>query len=218
MNQPFPTLFTNIENFDYIQEKTLELQRLMAYYQCAIMEIETKFKVLDTQFSLQHDRNPINTIKTRLKSFPSIIEKLERYNFPFTVASIEENLNDIAGIRVVCSFLDDVYLLCDALLTQDDITLIQKKDYIQNPKVNGYRSLHLIVSVPIFLENEKRSMKVEIQLRTIAMDCWASLEHQLKYKKEATFTSEMQDSLQECAKLSLELDKRMDELRKQADI
>ena len=117
-----------------------------------------------------------------------------------------------------CSFLDDVYLLSDALLKQDDITLIQKKDYIANPKENGYRSLHLIVSVPIFLENEKRMMKVEIQLRTIAMDCWASLEHQLKYKKEAIFTKEMQDSLQACAKLSLELDNRMDELRKQADI
>ena len=218
MKQTFPSLFTKVENFDYIQEKTLELQRLMAYYQCAIMEIETKFKVLDTQFSLQHDRNPINTIKSRLKSFPSIIEKLERYNHPFTVTSIEENLSDIAGIRVVCSFLDDVYLLSDALLKQDDITLIQKKDYIASPKENGYRSLHLIVSVPIFLENEKRMMKVEIQLRTIAMDCWASLEHQLKYKKEAIFTKEMQDSLQECAKLSLELDNRMDELRKQAEI
>ena len=218
MKQTFPSLFTKVENFDYIQEKTLELQRLMAYYQCAIMEIETKFKVLDTQFSLQHDRNPINTIKSRLKSFPSIIEKLERYNYPFTVTSIEENLNDIAGIRVVCSFLDDVYLLSDALLKQDDITLIQKKDYIASPKENGYRSLHLIVSVPIFLENEKRMMKVEIQLRTIAMDCWASLEHQLKYKKEAIFTKEMQDSLQACAKLSLELDNRMDELRKKADI
>ena len=218
MKQTFPSLFTKVENFDYIQEKTLELQRLMAYYQCAIMEIETKFKVLDTQFSLQHDRNPINTIKSRLKSFPSIIEKLERYNYPFTVTSIEENLNDIAGIRVVCSFLDDVYLLSDALLKQDDITLIQKKDYIASPKENGYRSLHLIVSVPIFLENEKRMMKVEIQLRTIDMDCWASLEHQLKYKKEAIFTKEMQDSLQACAKLSLELDNRMDELRKKADI
>lgn len=218
MKQTFPSLFTKVENFDYIQEKTLELQRLMAYYQCAIMEIETKFKVLDTQFSLQHDRNPINTIKSRLKSFPSIIEKLERYNYPFTVTSIEENLSDIAGIRVVCSFLDDVYLLSDALLKQDDITLIQKKDYIASPKENGYRSLHLIVSVPIFLENEKRMMKVEIQLRTIAMDCWASLEHQLKYKKEAIFTKEMQDSLQACAKLSLELDNRMDELRKKAEI
>lgn len=214
----FPTLFTKVENFDYIQEKTLELQRLMAYYQCAIMEIETKFKVLDTEFSLQHDRNPISTIKTRLKSMPSIIEKLERYDFPFTVQSIEENLHDIAGIRVVCSFLEDVYTLADALLKQDDITLIQRKDYIQNPKENGYRSLHLIVSVPIFLENEKRPMKVEIQLRTIAMDCWASLEHQLKYKKEVTFTSEMQENLYECAKLSMELDKRMDTLRKQSDI
>ena len=127
-------------------------------------------------------------------------------------------MNDVAGIRVVCSFTEDVYTLADALLKQDDIILLQKKDYIANPKENGYRSLHLIVSVPIFLENEKRLMKVEIQLRTIAMDCWASLEHQLRYKKEIDFTKEMEQELSECARMSTELDARMDRLRKEADI
>ena len=148
---------------------------------------------------------------------PSIKEKLERKNLPMTLKSIEKNLNDVAGIRVICGFTEDVYTLAEALLSQDDITLIQKKDYIQNPKKNGYRSLHLIVGVPIFLENEKRIMKVEIQLRTIAMDCWASLEHQLRYKKNNEFTKEMERELYECAKLSAELDARMDSLRKEAD-
>ena len=201
-----------------VEETTREFQRLMAYYRCAMMEIETKFKVLNEEFSLQYDRNPINSIKTRLKKLPSIIEKMERKNFPMSVSAVEEHLNDVAGIRVVCSFTEDVYTLADALLKQDDIILLQKKDYIANPKENGYRSLHLIVSVPIFLENEKRLMKVEVQLRTIAMDCWASLEHQLRYKKEIDFTKEMEQELSECARMSTELDARMDRLRKEADI
>ena len=125
----------------------------------------------------------------------------------------EQNLNDVAGIRVICPFEEDVYTLAEALLRQDDITLIQRKDYIQNPKDNGYRSLHLIVAVPIFLGNEKRIMKVEIQLRTIAMDCWASLEHQLRYKKNNRSTEEVEKELLECAQLSFELDERMDKLR-----
>ena len=186
---------------------------LMAYYRCAIMEIETKFNVLNEEFSLQYDRNPINGMKSRLKSVPSIADKLARKSLPLSVDSIEENLNDIAGVRVVCSFPDDVYMLAEALLKQDDITLIEKKDYIAHPKDNGYRSLHLIVGVPIFLAREKRIMKVEIQLRTIAMDSWASLEHQLRYKKNLTFTDHMADELLHCAKLSSELDARMDALR-----
>ncbi|MBE5972135.1 MAG: GTP pyrophosphokinase family protein [Lachnoclostridium sp.] len=193
--------------------KFQEYNKLMAYYRCAIMEIETKFNVLNEEFSLQYDRNPINGLKSRLKKFTSIAEKLERKGLPLSVESIEENLNDIAGIRVICAFPDDVYMLANAFLAQDDITLIQKKDYIANPKPNGYRSLHLIVSVPIFLAHEKRVMKAEIQLRTIAMDSWASLEHQLRYKKEFTFTEHMANELQICARLSAELDERMDALR-----
>lgn len=202
---------------EWVQETTRKYVRLMAYYRCAMMEIETKLNVLNEEFSLQHDRNPISSIKTRLKSMPSIQEKLERRGLPMNLSSIEENLNDIAGVRVICSFPEDVQTLADALLKQDDIRLIERKDYISNPKPSGYRSLHLIVSVPIFLENEKRIMKVEIQLRTIAMDCWASLEHQLRYKKDFEFTSEMATELSECAKLSAELDARMDALRQLVD-
>lgn len=210
--------FTDKAAMEWVEKRGAEFERLMAYYRCAMMEIETKFRVLDQEYSLQHDRNPINSIKTRLKKMTSIKEKLERKEIPFSVQAIEENLNDIAGIRIICSFEDDVYTLAEALLKQDDVTLITRRDYIKEPKKNGYRSLHLIVSVPIFLENEKRSMKVEIQLRTIAMDCWASLEHQLKYKKDKEFTEEMENRLYECALLSNRLDSMMDLLRKDADI
>ena len=187
---------------------------LMAYFRCAIMEIETKFNVLNEEFSLQHDRNPIADIKSRLKSVESIEEKLTRKNLPVTCEAIEKNLNDVAGIRVICTFIDDVYMLADALLSQDDITLIQKKDYIENPKPNGYRSLHLIVEVPIFLAEEKRFMRVEIQLRTIAMDFWASLEHQLNYKKNITNAEMIQQELKHCAEVNAELDRRMSEIKR----
>ncbi len=187
--------------------------KLMAYYRCAMMEIETKLNVLNEEFSLRYDRNPISSIKSRLKSVQSMRNKLSKSGLPLTVAAVEENLHDVAGVRVICSFTEDVYTIANALLKQDDIVLVQKKDYIQNPKPNGYRSLHLIVTVPIFLAHEKRLMKVEIQLRTIAMDSWASLEHQLRYKKQYEFTEDMAHELLRCAELSSELDSRMDALR-----
>lgn len=203
---------------DKLKEHSKEYIKLMSYYRCAMMEIETKFNVLNEEFSLELDRNPISSIKTRLKRPESILDKLNRKNLPKTVEVIEENLYDIAGIRVVCSFCDDVYMLADALLKQDDITLIEKKDYIKNPKPNGYRSLHLIVSIPIFLANEKRAMNVEIQLRTIAMDFWATLEHQLKYKKDNHLTEEMEAELKKCAEENSLLDIRMENLRKKIDM
>ncbi len=207
------------ENLENILEQNIQpYNELMAYYKCAMMEVETKFRVLNEEFSLQYDRNPISAIKTRLKSTKSIADKLYRYGVPITPESIEENLNDVAGVRVVCSFEKDVYLLAEALLSQDDITLISKKDYIANPKDNGYRSLHLIVAVPIYLVNEKRIMRVEIQLRTISMDSWATLEHQLRYKKNFEFTDEMAEELYTCSKLSAELDAKMDKLRKMLNV
>lgn len=208
----------NEKVLEWAQQKGMEIQRIMTYYRCAIMEIETKFRVLDAEYSMQYDRNPINSIKTRLKKIESIVEKLDRKNLEISLASIEENIFDVAGIRVICSFEEDVYTLAEALLRQDDVTLIQKKDYIKNPKPNGYRSQHLIVAVPIFLGNEKRIMHTEIQLRTIAMDCWASLEHQLRYKKNREKVDEIEKELYECAKLSQELDERMDRLRVELDI
>lgn len=198
-----------------MREASFPYRKLMAYYTCAMMEVETKLNVLNEEFSLQYDRNPISSIKTRLKSFDSIIEKLQRKGLSmddFDV--IEQSLNDIAGVRVICSFPEDVYMLAEALLKQDDIRLLERKDYIASPKANGYRSLHLIVEVPIFLAQEKRLMKVEVQLRTIAMDFWASLEHQLKYKKELENTEELTRELLECAEVSAALDAKMEEIRK----
>lgn len=188
---------------------------LMSYYKCAMLEIETKFKVLNEQFSLGREQNPIESIKVRLKSMQSIREKLSRRGLPFTVESIEKNLNDVAGVRVICGFHDDIYLLAECLLRQDDIKLIEMKDYIKNPKENGYRSLHIIVEIPIFLYNEKRFMRVEIQLRTIAMETWANLEHRLRYKKALNEKQleKTADLLNECAQLSETLDHKMQLVR-----
>ena len=198
---------------EWAMQKTYDFARLMSYYKCAMMEIETKFNVLNEEFSLRFDRQPISGIKTRLKDPLSIRNKLLSRGHEVSVQSIEEHLFDVAGIRVICSFTEDVYMLADALLKQDDITLIQRKDYIKSPKPNGYRSLHLIVAVPIFLEHEKRIMKAEIQLRTIAMDSWASLEHQLRYKKDNAFDESMAAEIRYCAELSAELDARMNRLK-----
>lgn len=198
---------------EIVNENTIPYKELMAFYRCAIMEIETKFKVLNEQFSLEYDRNPIEGIKTRLKSEESIIKKLKRKDLAISVKAIEENLFDVAGVRVICSFPEDIYVLADCLLKQDDILLIERKDYIQKPKESGYRSLHLIVEVPIFLKDEKRPMKVEVQLRTIAMDFWASLEHKLRYKKDIdpTEAEQIARELVECANISRDLDDRMQE-------
>ena len=209
----FDIIVASFENETDLQQMYNQYSTLMAYFRCAIMEIQTKFNVLNEEFSLQHDRNPINSIQSRLKSIESISRKLKNKGIPLTISNIEENLSDVAGVRVVCAFTSDVYLLAKALLAQDDIKLISIKDYIKNPKPNGYRSLHLIVTVPIFLVHEKRIMTVEIQLRTIAMDSWAALEHQLKYKKDNEFTEDMIKELYHCAKISSELDEKMDNLR-----
>ena len=200
---------TNADAFTWLKEKSKPYIALMSYYRCAMMEIETKFKVLSEEHSLQHDRTPISAIKTRLKRLDSIHEKLGRQGFPKTLESMEENLNDIAGVRVICSFPADVYMLEETFLRQDDITLLRRKDYIANPKANGYRSLHLIVSIPIYLANGKREMKVEVQLRTIAMDMWASLEHELRYKSDRNFSDSDAARLRLCSEAIGEIDREM---------
>lgn len=197
------------EFIDFIQKNKKPMDKLLSYYACAIMEVETKFRVLDHQYSLEYDRNPIEDIKSRVKSWESLIKKVRRKEIPLTLSSIEENIHDIAGVRVVCSFPDDIYMLADCLLNQDDITLIEKKDYIKNPKPGGYRSLHLIISVPIFLQNEKRMVTVEVQLRTIAMDFWASLEHKIYYKFEGNAPDYLEQELKACADMADMLDNKM---------
>ncbi|MBQ7123345.1 MAG: GTP pyrophosphokinase family protein [Oscillospiraceae bacterium] len=214
IEKEFEQIFESEEAHYLIAKRAHEYAKLMAYYRCAIMEVETKFKVLNEEFSLRFDRNPIENIKSRLKRPISIRNKLKKYGYPLSMSNIEEHLHDVAGIRVICSFPSDVYTIAEALLSQDDIILIERKDYIKNPKPSGYRSLHLIIEIPIFLAKEKRMMKVEIQFRTIAMDCWASLEHQIHYKKDYLYTDEMAKELALCADISADLDRRMEALRK----
>lgn len=209
-------IYSNNEIKERLQTYTAPYRELMSYYRCAMMEVSTKFNVLDEELSLQYDSNPIEAIKTRLKSPESIMDKLSRRGLPFSAESIEQNLNDIAGVRVICAYISDIYMLRDALLRQDDIVLLQEKDYIKNPKPNGYRSLHLIVETPIFLHDQKKQMRVEVQFRTMAMDWWASVEHKLRYKKPAA-PEEVNSELKECAEISADLDKRLEKLRQRTE-
>ena len=203
-----------VMNAFYDRAKTMmwsmvQYKELQMLYSCALKEIQTKFEILDTEFKLEYNRDPISSISTRLKRTESVMDKLERKGLPFTLASIEENIHDMAGIRVICSYIDDIYLIADALLRQDDITLIARKDYIEHPKDNGYRSLHLIVEVPVFLTNHKKSMKVEVQIRTIAMDFWASLEHRIRYKVDFEVPEDLNRELFDAAQRIAEVDEDM---------
>lgn len=209
----------NKEITKLLTSKMLPYKKLMTYYRCAMMEVETKFKVLNEELSLGKDRNPIETIKTRLKSPESIAEKIIRKNISPTIENIEKEISDIAGVRVICSYPSDIYKLAEAFLAQDDINLIEKKDYFENPKDNGYRSLHLIVETPIFLQSSKKLMKVEIQFRTLSMDWWASLEHKISYKKDVPddVRQKIEESLLFCSKIAADLDLKMESIAKMID-
>lgn len=206
---------TESEFLEAIGKNMLPLEQFIMYYKCAIMEVETKFKVLNEQFSLKGESNPIEFIQSRIKSYGSLYKKIQAKRLSHSLEAIEEHISDIAGVRVVCSFIQDIYHLADCFLAQDDVRLIAKKDYIREPKPNGYRSLHLIIEVPIFLEHEKRPIKVEVQLRTIAMDFWASLEHKLRYKKDlsAAQLRFLSGEMKVCADQSAEWDRRMQNIR-----
>lgn len=164
-------------------DSTARFTDLMMMYRCAIREVRTKLEVLNDEFSVEYKRNPISFIKTRIKKPESILKKLNKLGYDFTTENIQEHLNDVAGVRVVCAFIDDIYTIAELLASQDDITVIQVKDYIKNPKPNGYRSYHMIVEIPVFFSKGKTPMRAEIQIRTNGMDFWATLEHQLRYKK-----------------------------------
>ncbi len=201
------------EGHNEMLEQSRPFIKLMNQYQSAIMEVETKLKVLDSEFSMEYDRNPFESIKSRLKGPISIYKKLRKKGLDITVENMERYLFDIAGVRVICSFEEDIYKLMELLLKQDDIRLIRKKDYIGRPKPNGYRSLHLILEVPIFQAAGPKKMKVEVQFRTIAMDFWASLDHKLRYKKNISNSEEIAEELRECADQIAMLDRRMQEIR-----
>ena len=196
----------------FIDQET-EFRQMMMMYSCAIKEIKTKLQVLNDELSIKRQRNPIEFIKTRVKQPDSIASKLRRKGYPVTVQSVFENLSDVAGGRVICAFFDDIYKVADMLTAQDDIELIKRKDYIKNPKMNGYRSLHLIIEVPVFFSDHKEQIRVEVQIRTIAMDFWASLEHQLKYKKDIDDAESIMYELRACADVINRTDYHMQSLR-----
>ncbi len=220
------------EEFDEVQQKSMRLAfaenqspeqlldftkrfaELMTLYECAIKEVTTKLEVLTLEFRSTRKRSPINNIQSRIKTPESIMGKMKKKGLPYDLDVMKQELNDIAGVRVVCPFIDDIYAVADMLLQQDDIVLLQKKDYIENPKQNGYRSLHLVVEIPIFLSTGKLPMKVEVQIRTIAMNFWASLEHQIHYKKQSDNSLELGEEMRQCAEIIHNTDVRMQQVQR----
>ena len=190
-------------------DTVVDYKEMRMRYSCAIKEVRTKFDVLNSEFNVRYQRNPITSINSRLKSSTSIMRKLDGKNVDFTLDNVEKYLFDVAGIRVVCSYVDDIYMLAQALAKQDDITVPKEKDYIKHPKPNGYRSYHMIVSVPVFFSDRTNNMAVEVQIRTIAMDFWASLEHKIHYKFEGNAPEHIKEQLVECAQMVSALDARM---------
>ena len=203
------------ENLDYFAGQLREFQELMMMYNCAIREVRTKLDVLNDEMAVCSPHNPIEMIKSRVKKPRSIVEKLQRRGYPISVDSVLDNLHDVAGVRVICSFIDDIYKIAAILGAQDDVTVLEIKDYIKNPKPNGYRSYHMIVEIPVFFSDRKQPMKVEVQIRTIAMDFWASLEHQMKYKKDVPGSEHLVNRLSQIADRINQTDMEMQEIREE---
>ena len=199
-------------------ESAMQLQQVMLLYEAGIREIKTKLDILSDESRISGKPNPIDSIKSRIKTPRSIIGKLKRRGYPISLQSMMENLNDIGGIRVICPFIEDIYTVADMLMRQDDLTLLEKKDYIRSPKPNGYRSLHLILEVPIFLSEATKPVRIELQLRTIAMDFWASLEHQLRYKSDIEVPPQISDDLKACADVIAATDEEMQRIAKELHV
>ncbi len=198
---------------DNVKEIVKVLSDLRMRYHAAIKEVSTKLEVLDNEYSVRYDYNPIHHMQCRIKSIESIMEKIERKGWPKEIESVYK-ITDFAGVRVICNYIDDIYTVEESLMRQDDIKLLKRKDYIKNPKESGYRSLHLVVEVPIFLSDRTYHMPVEIQIRTIAMDTWASLEHELKYKSRKELPGYVVQELKNCAKSMAEIDASMERIHK----
>lgn len=190
-----------------------ETKEMMLMYDCGIKEVKTKLEILNNEFQVQKERNPIEYLKSRVKSLESIVMKLHKKGYSLSVENAMRELNDIAGIRVICSFIDDIYDVAAMLKKQDDITVILEKDYIKNPKPNGYRSYHMVLEVPVFFSQKKQNVRVEVQIRTIAMDFWASLEHKLYYKETDVTSEEISARLKKCADVIAETDIEMQSIR-----
>ena len=200
-----------------VEEKIEEMNETLLIYRSAIKEVKTKLDILDDELKIRRKRNPIEYMKSRVKTPGSIMDKLRRRGLEMSVDSAKKNLNDIAGIRVICSFVGDIYDIAEMLKRQDDIILIEEKDYIKNPKPNGYRSLHLVVEVPIFFSDHAEPVRVEVQIRTIAMDFWASLEHKLYYKTSGESPVHITNDLKECADVIASTDMRMQDIQREVE-
>ena len=208
-----------MEKLKMVMMNSQEFQEMMMMYQCAIREVRTKAEVLNDEMSVRYHRNPISNISSRVKKPESIAQKLYKKGLPFTVEAIMANLSDVAGVRIICEFIDDIYSIAAMLAMQDDLKLIKIKDYIKYPKPNGYRSYHMIVEIPVFFSKGKTLMRVEIQIRTMAMDFWASLDHELKYKKDIGEEDEemIAAELLACADRIAETDTIMQQIRMKLD-
>jgi len=207
-----------IQNIPNLKELQQEITRFLLQYRFALKEIETKVEILQEEFELIHEYNPIEHVTSRIKSPQSIINKMIKKGCTSSLTDIKENIRDIAGVRIICSFTEDIYKIGDMLKNQKDVEVVQIKDYIKNPKANGYRSLHLIVKIPIFMSDRMEHVYVEIQIRTIAMDFWASLEHKIYYKYNKEIPKHIQDSLRDAAQQAAELDKKMEDLNREINI
>lgn len=206
-----------IEIPDSFLDEAARFREMMMMYMCAIREVKTKLEVLNDDLAIKNQRNPIQMIKSRVKKSASIVEKLKRRGHPVSVNSIVEHLDDVAGVRVICSFVDDIYTIAEMLARQDDVNVLMVKDYIRSPKVNGYRSYHMIIEIPVFFSDRKQKIRVEVQIRTIAMDFWASLDHQMKYKKNLDDSGEISEELKECAEVIAQTDMRMLNIRRKIE-
>lgn len=206
-----------IEIPDSFLDEAARFREMMMMYMCAIREVKTKLEVLNDDLAIKNQRNPIQMIKSRVKKPASIVEKLKRRGHPVSVNSIVEHLDDVAGVRVICSFVDDIYTIAEMLARQDDVNVLMVKDYIRSPKVNGYRSYHMIIEIPVFFSDRKQKIRVEVQIRTIAMDFWASLDHKLKYKKDVQDPERIAAQLKECADIISGVDERMQQIRDQIE-
>jgi putative GTP pyrophosphokinase len=184
-------------------------QEVTLVYNAALKQINTKLEILNDEFQHVHRYNPIEHIKSRMKTSESIVKKLKRYGYESTIENMVKYINDIAGIRVICSFTSDIYRIADMIRNQNDIKVISVKDYMKHPKASGYKSYHMLVTVPVFLSDRIVEVKVEIQIRTVAMDFWASLEHKINYKFEGNAPQHIKTELVECARMVSDLDARM---------
>lgn len=205
-------LDSELSNTDDFLKMAFQFQQIMMIYESAVEQVKTKLDILNNENKVRRQRNTIETIKTRIKSPESIAKKLADRNLPVTFDSMMDNIDDIAGVRVVCPYISDIYRVRDMLLRQPDITLVQQKDYIENPKDSGYRSLHLVVEIPVYLSKTNHNVRVEIQLRTIAMDFWACLEHELRYKTTAKVPDSVRRELFRVAETIAMTDREMEEI------